>query len=104
MPRLPPLEPGQRVIFFLCPPDLDERMFGGAPARGRAGFRRRIFDAWHRHLPTARRLHPCWLAWLLLVLRRPGRLAEALALVARRQLEQRLEIARFGIDPVVTIA
>src|SRR5262245_23118241 len=64
--RLPPLESRQRVILFLRARDLDERL-------GRR--------------PAPRRLHARRLARLLLIVRRPWRVALTVALLARRQLE-----------------
>src|SRR5262245_21610698 len=80
---LPALQPGQCILFALCATDLDQRMFGCA---------------------AARRLHARRLIGLLLVLRRPRRVAEPLALMTRRQLEQRRERARLLVDRFVPVA
>src|SRR6188472_905111 len=81
--RAPAFEPGQRVLFLLRAPNLDQRTTGDTPPGG---------------------LHARRLARLLLVLRRPWRIALTLALVARRELEQRRERAARVIDACMPIA
>ena len=79
----PALQSRERVIFFLRPRDLDQRMFRDA---------------------AFRRLHARRLAGLLSVMRWPRRVAESLVLVAGRELEQRVDRARVTVDVGVTIA
>ena len=67
MTGLPALQPGERILLALRAADLDQRMLRGTPAG---------------------RLHARRLAGLLLVLRRPRRVTETVALLPRRQLEQ----------------
>ena len=76
--RLPALEPGERVLLAPRAADLDQRMLRRA----------RAVDG------CTRGGSPC----LLPVVRRPRRVAQALALVPRRQLEQRLERAGVVVD------
>ena len=67
MARLPALEPGQRVLLVPGAPDLDERVLRRAAPRWR---------------------HARGLIGLLPVVRRPGRVAQPIALLPSRQLEQ----------------
>ena len=83
VPRLPAFEAGERVFFSLRAPDLDQRMLGHAPPG---------------------RLHARRLAGLLPVMRRPRRIAQSVALVPRRQLEQALERAGLLVDARVPVA
>src|SRR4029453_13329392 len=83
MAEPPTLEAGERVLLFRGASDFDQRVFRGTPAG---------------------RLHPSRLARLLLVLRRPRRIAESLTFVARRQLEQPGKRADARVDACMTIA
>ena len=84
--------PASASSFFCGAGDLDERLRGhAAAARLRP---RRRFDGC-----DARRL-----AGLLRVVRRPRRVALALGLLPRRQLEERVERAGLLVDPRVAVA
>ena len=69
MSRAPALEPRKRSFFFLRAADFNQRIFRRA---------------------APRRLDALRLARLLAVMRRPRRVAQALLLVPRRQLQERL--------------
>ena len=73
MTRFPTFEARERIVLALRAADLDQRMLARA---------------------AARRLNARRLAGLLLVLRRPRRIAEPVALMTRRQLEQSLRASR----------
>src|SRR5438270_694371 len=66
----------------------------------------RAFPALRRRAWRAplRRLHPRRFARLLLVVRRPRRIALPLTLLPRRQFQQRIERARRVVDAGVAIA
>src|SRR5262245_44167666 len=99
MPRLPSLEPGERIILASCPRDLDQRVHRNAPSS-----RRRLTSRRRYYAPRARRLHARRLAWLLTILRGPRRIAEAVALITRREIEERFERAYPEIDSGMPIA
>jgi hypothetical protein len=100
MARLPPLEPGQRILFSRPAADLDQRML-----RSSLRLQRTVVAGAEagRRAPAGRR-HAIRLTFLLAVVRRPRRVALALSLLLLRQLEQTLERARMPIDPGMTIA
>src|SRR2546421_11114138 len=81
--RSPPLESGQGIVLSLRASDFDQRILRRTPAR------------W---------LDPRRFAGLLLVVGRPRRISQPIALVALRQLEERRERARMQVDARVTIA
>ncbi len=70
MPLLPALQSGERVFLPLGAADLDQGKLRSSPLGG---------------------LHPGRLTFLFLVVGRPGGVAQALALVFGRQLQQKLE-------------
>ena len=79
---LPPLEPGERVLFALRSTDLDQGVLGGTG------------PGW---------LHPGRFTPLLLVMRRPGRVAQTLALVPKGQLQQRVDRSGLTVDLLVPV-
>ena len=89
MPRLPALEPRERRLLARRVRDHDQRHLRARPLAAPLRARRR----------DARRL-----ALHLAEVRRPRRVAEARRLVARRELEQRLERAGGGVHAGVRIA
>ena len=133
MPLLPALESGQRLVLLGRPRDLNHGDRGAASTSGRrrgadAGrssrrlLRGEAFEATlHRDAcllafslglgrvvflvgpALSRRLHARRLSLLLAIVRRPRRVAQALLLVARRQVEQSLERANRLVDPLVPI-
>src|SRR6476646_8113495 len=80
MALLPALQARERIVLALRAADLDQRMLRRASSGG---------------------LHPGGLARLLLVVRRPGRVAEPLLF---EQLEQRFERSRPIVDSLVEVA
>src|SRR2546423_673684 len=84
MAGLPPLEAFKRGLLLEGPRNLDQWM--------------------HGHAPGARRLHARRLTGLFPVLRRPRRIAESLALVTRREVDQQIERTGASIDVRVRIA
>src|SRR6185503_3910850 len=83
MSSTPALETRERILLAMRASDLDQWM--------------------NRHAPP-RRLHARRFARLLLVLRRPRRVAKSLTLVPRGQLEQGVERSRVRVDVRMRIA
>ena len=77
VPGPPALETGQRILFLLCAPDLDQRKLRRA---------------------AAGRLDPRRLAFLLPVMRRPRSVAQAFLLMTVGQLEQPRQLTDLRID------
>ena len=80
---LPALKSCERVVFALCASDFYERAAG---------------------LPAPRRLHPRGLSSLFSIVWRPRRIPQAVALLLRRELEQRFERAGVTINASMYIA
>jgi hypothetical protein len=91
MLRLPTLQPLERLGFVLRAPDLDHRFRRCATPGASGAFR-------------SRRLHPRWLAILLLIVRWPRRIAEPRGLLSRGQLEECIEGAGVLVDGSVHVA
>src|SRR5262249_41415997 len=87
---LPALEPGEGVVLLRGTRDLNERLGGDAPSGGAS-----LFPRWG----DARRL-----ARLLGIVRRPGRVAEALGLLLRRPLEERVARPGMIVDAGMAVA
>src|SRR6185295_10044657 len=94
MPLLPALEFCQRVFLSSGAANLNQRMLRNTSAFGR-GWRPAACTRW---------LHARRFAFLLLVLRRPRRIAEPFLFVSNREIQQRVERARMAVDARVAIA
>src|SRR6187402_2967116 len=95
MPRAPALETFERVLLALRPTNFNKR-----PARlPRTSRFLRSSDG-----SALGRLHARRLVGLFSIVRRPRRIAETLAFLSRRKVEQPIERARAAIDIGVKIA
>src|SRR4051812_37664484 len=103
MPRLPPLEAGERVLFFSGTRDFDKRM-RPSPLGCLAGRPMPFGLPCDSLRPSPRRRNARRFARLLAIVRRPRRIPEAVALVTRGELQQLSDRARPAVHVGVRIA